>query len=173
MTEPATYALFRAATRSAVHLETRDIYAPDDPDWVAWQAGERFNPAERWADWFNLMRETTARGVVVRRARVVSEPISPYVAFEYDVTEAHNVAAGELVRWLPRAGSVDLLIPAVDYWVFDDQVVVFNHFDGLGDWVGEERRDDADLAAHCAAGFEAVWKRAIPHEHYRPARAAA
>jgi hypothetical protein len=167
-TEPATYELFRAATRSAVHLELRDSYTPDDPDWHDWREGRRFNPAERWQDWFDLINATTARGVQVRRVRIVSEPVTDYIRFEYDVTAAHNIAAGEQVRWLPRRQAADLLVPGADLWVFDDAVVVFNHFDGVGDWVCEERRDDPALAKRLTAAYETIWERAIPHEQYRP-----
>ena len=102
--EPGTYELLRSTERSAVHLEMRDGYTPDDPDWLDWQAGNRFDPAEReeWRGWFDLVAATVARGVIVRRARIVSEPVSAYIRFEYDVTAGHNLAAGEQVRWLAR-----------------------------------------------------------------------
>lgn len=166
--EPKTYDLFRSATRTASHLEMRDMYTPDDPDWQDWREGRRFAPAERWRDWFDLIRETVARGVVVRRTRIVSEPITDYIRYEYDVTADHNIAAGELVRWLPRRNAVGLLVPAVDFWVFDDSTVVFNHFDGSGNWVTEERRDDKLLANQCATAFNMAWSIATPHEQYDP-----
>ncbi|MFI6681171.1 DUF6879 family protein [Kribbella sp. NPDC050470] len=166
--EPVAFQLFRAAERSALHLETRDLYEPDDPDWNEWKSGGRFDPAERWRAFHDLVRETTTRGVEVRRARIVSEPISDYVRFEYDVTEAHNVAAGEQVRWLPRQQTGDLLVPANDFWVFDGQIVLWNFFDGDGSWVGEERVNDPDMAKQCVASFDAVWDRAIPHREYQP-----
>jgi hypothetical protein len=149
-------------------LELRDAYTPTDPDWLEWQVGRRFDPAERWRDWHSLMKDTTARGVVVRRARIVSEPVTDYVMYEYDVTAPHNVAAGELVRWLPRRLASDLLVPPTDYWVIDKSIVVFNQFDGLGNWVDEDRRDDEALARQCAQAFDAVWDRAIPHDDYHP-----
>jgi hypothetical protein len=166
--EPTTYELFRAATYSASHLEMRDAYTPDDPDWQDWREGRRFDPAERWKDWFDLIRETVTRGVQVRRIRVVSEPITDYTRYEYDVTSDHNIAAGELVRWLPRRNAIRLLVPTVDFWVFDRSTVVFNHFDGPGNWVTEERRDDHALAAQCATAFDAAWEIATPHQQYCP-----
>jgi hypothetical protein len=166
--EPATYELFRSALRSAIHLEMRDSYTPEDPDWRDWREGRRFDPAARWRDWYELISATTARGVKVRRARIVSEPVTEYVRFEFDVTSALNLAAGEDVRWLPRRAGADLLVPAVDFWVFDDTIVVFNHFDGAGNWVCEERRDDEPVARRCAAAFEGVWQRAVPHNEYQP-----
>ncbi len=166
--EPAAFELFRSAERSALHLELRDLYEPDDPDWNEWKSGNRFDPAERWRTFHDLVRETTGRGVEVRRARIVSEPVSEYVHFEFDVTEAHNIAAGEEVRWLPRQRSTGLTVPPTDFWVFDEKVVLWNYFDGNGSWVGEERSDDLELAKLCAASFDAVWDRAIPHQEYRP-----
>lgn len=164
-----TYELFRTARQQAVHLEMRDAYTPDDPDWREWRDGHRFNPAQRWRDWYDLMRDTTGRGVQVRRARIVSKPVTHHIRFEYDVTADHNIAAGEQVRWLSRRRAAELLVPGSDLWVFDQSVVVFNHFDGVGNWVDEERRDDAALAEQCLTAFETVWERAIPHQDYRPA----
>jgi hypothetical protein len=167
--EPLAYGLFRAASTSAWHMELRDSYTPGDPDWLDWQAGERFDPAERWADWSDLVRATVSRGVSVRRVRIVSEPVTDYIRFEYDVTAAHNIAAGEEVRWLPRRAASGLLAPVSDFWVFDDRAVLWNHFGGDGSWVGEEQADDTALAKSCAAAFEAAWERAVPHKDYRPA----
>lgn len=169
MTEPLAYDLLRSAERSAWHLELRDIYTPDDPDWLDWQAGRRFNPAERWVQWHGLIRQTVDRGVNVRRVRVVSEPVTDYIKFEYDVTRAHNLAAGEDVRWLPRARAAGLLMPVSDFWVFDGQVVLWNHFAGDGSWSGEEQADDPALAKLCESSFETAWEHGIPHEDYRPA----
>jgi hypothetical protein len=169
VTEPATYDLFRSAAHGAMHLEMRDSYTPDDPDWLDWRAGRRFDPADRWSHWSDLVAATVARGVAVRRARIVSEPVTDYIRYEYDVTAGHNLAAGEQVRWLPRRSTSGLAVPPADFWVFDERVVVWNHFAGDGSWVAEEMCEDRAVAKLCASSFEAVWERAIPHEEYRPA----
>lgn len=169
MTEPLAYDLLRSARHSAVHLEMRDIYTPDDADWLEWQAGKRFDPAERWHDWFTLVAGTVARGVTIRRARLVYEPVTDYIRFEYDVTAAHNIAAGEQVRWLPRHQAAGITVPCADYWIIDGKVVLWNHFAGDGSWVREERCDDPAVAQLCSASFENVWERGIEHADYRPA----
>jgi hypothetical protein len=161
-----------SATRSAVHLELRDSYMLDDPAFVAWQGGHRIDPDDRgswWRPWLDVVAEATGRGVVMQRARVVSEPLSDYSRYEYDGTFT-NVAAGEQVRWLPRRRTADLLLPGVDFWVFDDELVIFNHFTGDGRWAepGMELCRDPGVVKQCAAAFEAVWERAVPHEQYRP-----
>ncbi|MFD6342492.1 DUF6879 family protein [Streptomyces sp. NPDC060131] len=171
--EPTFNELFRLAKRSAVHLETRDGYMRSDPRFIAWQQDRHSVSADSDPDqrpWMELMREITGRGVAVRRARIVSEPISDYIRFEHHLT-AGNAAGGEQVRWLPRRQASDLALPGNDFWLFDDSLVVFLHFTGEGELSpegDEERTADPAVARLCSAAFEAVWERAVPHEEYRP-----
>jgi hypothetical protein len=155
-------------TRSAVHLEMRDSYTPDDPAFLAWRAGDHIEPDVLWRPWFELIRGTVARGVRVRRARVISEPVTEYIKFEYDVTAALNIAAGEDVRWLARRRASALALPGNDFWLFDGELVQFNLFSGDGDWLDVARTDDPTTAELCASAFEAVWECATPHADYRP-----
>jgi len=60
------------------------------------------------------------------------------------------------------------LVPCSDFWVLDDQVVLWNHFAGHGSWGAEKKCDDPAAAKLCTASFEAAWERAIPHEAYEP-----
>ncbi|MEU3001224.1 MULTISPECIES: DUF6879 family protein [unclassified Streptomyces] len=171
MQPPARDALARAR-RSAVHLELRDAYMLDDPGYIAWQQGVRLDRGERstwWNGWHDAVREAVGRGVAVRRARVVSEPISDYVRYEYGNTFT-NLAAGEAVRWLPRRRATGLALPSTDFWVFDGVQALFHHFTGDGqlDKDGREYTHDPALVKLCADAFEAVWERAVPHERYRP-----
>ncbi|WP_116212217.1 DUF6879 family protein [Streptomyces olivoreticuli] len=163
--------LLHGCERSAVHLEMRDSYAVDyeESGFAAWKAGHRLDPADRaswWRPWLDLVSETVDRGVVIRRARVVSEPVSEYIRFEHSGSFT-NIAAGESVRWLPRRRASDLCLPGNDFWVFDDHLVRFNHFTGDGSSMGGEMRDEPAVVKLCSSAFEAVWNRAVPHEEFR------
>ncbi|WP_326729698.1 DUF6879 family protein [Streptomyces phaeochromogenes] len=163
--------LLGSATRSAIHLEMRDSYAVDyeKGPFADWRAGFRHNPADRsswWRPWLDLIQETVGRGVVVRRARIVSEPVSEYTRFLYDGTFT-NVAAGEQVRWLPRRRASDLALPGNDFWLIDGQLIRWNHFTGDGASGGGEISEDPAAAKLCADAFEAVWERGVPHENYK------
>ncbi|WP_326562111.1 DUF6879 family protein [Micromonospora sp. NBC_01796] len=163
--------LLRGCRRSAVHLELRDGYMRDDPAFIAWQGGHRLDLADRaawWRPWLDTVSAMVERGVEVRRARVVSEPLSDYIRYEYDVTFP-NVAAGEQVRWLPRRQATELALPGNDFWLFDGDDLVVNHFSGEGEWLGTETVTDPAVIELCASAFEAVWERATPHQDYRPA----
>jgi hypothetical protein len=148
----------------------RDGYMRSDPYFIEWQAGKRYDPAAHELSrhpWLQLMAETTGRGIDARRARIVSEPISDYIRFEYEITYA-NVAAGEKVRWLPRRHATDLALPGNDFWLFDNEQLLVGHFSGDGEVVGHDLITDPAVVKLCATAFEAVWERAIPHEEYRP-----
>ncbi|MEU8003516.1 DUF6879 family protein [Catellatospora sp. NPDC049111] len=170
--QPTFAELLAKCQRSAVHLEMRDGYMLDDPNYLAWRNGERPVPGSRpeWAHpWYEMVGAVISRGGSVRRARIVSEPISDYVRFEYDTTDVCNITAGEAVRWLPRRQASDLPLPGNDYWLFDDGIVLFNHFDGEGNATFRDTSSDPAVVELCRHAFEAVWQRAIPHHEYRPA----
>lgn len=166
-TVPPFSELIASTTRTAVHLEARDSYTPDDPAFLAWKA-RRPAPAPAGPAWYELVREHIARGVEFRRARIVSEPLADYIRFEYE-TAHWNVDAGEQVRWLPRNTAPGLLVPLADFWVFDDRLVRFGFFAGDGEFLAHELCDHPEVVRACADSFERVWGRAVPHDEYRPA----
>lgn len=167
LTEADFETLLSSTSESAVHLELRDAYMADAA-FTAWldEGVVVDDPADDW--WRSLIGTTVARGVDVRRVRVVSEPLSAYARWLWECTERVNLAAGERVRWLPRHMTAGLLVPPSDFWVFDSSVLVWNHFSGDGEWVDNEGSRDATLVELCANAFDAVWERAIDHREYRP-----
>lgn len=153
--------------KTAVHLEMRDGYGAN-PRLEAWQRGERvdWNDREQWWHPFHqIISDAVARGVVVRRARVVSEPVSEYIRWEYDATQG-NIAAGEGVRWLPRSHATGFLVPANDFWLFDENLLRVHHFAGDGSHVTDELETDAETLKICASAFEVIWQRATPHSEF-------
>jgi hypothetical protein len=149
----------------------RDAYAVDyeTGPFADWRAGVRLDPNDRaswWRPWLDLIQETVNRGVVVRRARIISEPVSEYILFEHSGTFT-NVAAGEQVRWLPRRNASDIPLPGNDFWLIDGSLIRWNHFTGDGASAGGEISEDPAAAKLCSDAFEAVWARAIPHDQYK------
>ncbi|MFD5000775.1 DUF6879 family protein [Streptomyces buecherae] len=165
--QPSFAEILGNTERTANHLETRDTYF-DNARFQAWRQGERVNWDDRgswWRPFHDHIAEAVRRGVVIRRVRVVSEPVSEYIRWEHYVTRA-NIEAGEQVRWLPRRLASDLLLPGNDYWLFDDRLARIHHFAGDGSLVEDEMSDRGDLLKVLSAAFVAVWDRAIPHEEY-------
>jgi hypothetical protein len=146
----------------------RDTYAGSSQGFAPWLAGKPYDYAGPNAQWHARIQPLVARGVDVRRARIVSEPVSDYIRYEHEKTPDAVLAAGERVRWLPRRLASDLALPGNDFWLVDDHVL-FLHFSGDGDIVVRELVSDPAVVAFCVAAFEAVWERAIDHRDYQPA----
>ncbi|WP_018544948.1 DUF6879 family protein [Streptomyces sp. LaPpAH-108] len=168
---PSRAELLDSAAESAVHLEMRDAYgvAGEAADFARWKETGEFDDdpeSPYWAPWTELVRRTVARGVSVRRARIVSEPVSDYIRYEHAGTGV-NVAAGEQVRWLPRRRASDLCLPGNDFWLIDGRLVRWNHFTGDGASAPGEITEEPGTARLCEAAFETVWARAVPHAEYK------
>lgn len=168
--EPTYAELLAACQHSAVHLELRDFYMLDDPFWLTWQKTRHFDMDDRasWYDpYYDLMTAAVRRGVRVRRARLVSEPVHDYIKFEHALSAIH-VAGGEEVRYLPRPLAKGLRLPANDFWLYDGEVMKSSYFSGVGDVVGRELIRDPEWVRFNAEAFEEIWERAIPQHEYEP-----
>jgi hypothetical protein len=159
--------LLFAATRRALHLELRDAYAPS-ARFLAWQRRQPHGRNEADDQWRDLLAPLVARDGDIRRLRVVSEPLSEYARYEFAVTPEANIAAGESVRWLPRAMASGLRFPGNDFWLIDERLL-FNLHGGDGSWLGVEADEDPDVIRFCSESFETAWAQAIEHCDYRPA----
>ncbi|MFB6904181.1 DUF6879 family protein [Streptomyces bacillaris] len=162
--------LLAQCTTSALHLETRDVYAVDeeDQDLKAWRAGTLPDTEDRaawWGPFHDAVADATDRGVSVQRARVVSAPVTEYIRFEHACT-SRNIAAGEDVRWLLRDNAVGLLLPAHDFWLFDGRLIRWHHFAGDGTHLHDELDEDVESVERVKATFAAVWKRAVSHQEF-------
>lgn len=147
-----------------------DAYAVADEaeDFAEWcRSGQRDDDpdSEYWRPWVNLVQAAVRRGVAVRRARIVAEPVSAYIRFEHAGTPV-NIAAGEQVRWLPRRLASDIGLPGNDFWLIDSRAVRFNLFTDGGDLAEPQYTEDPVTAKLYADAFEAVWERATPHEQF-------
>jgi hypothetical protein len=160
--------LLRGFERESIHLETRDAYGTivELPHMARWAAGEPDDLT--WLDdWCDTLRGHRAAGRSVRRARIVSEPLSDYQRWSYSI--AHPmVEAGEDIRWVPRRLMSSIGIPGNDFYLFDDRLVVYLIYNGNGlnaDYQSSTESADVHL---CRTAFEAVWRYAVPHRDYEP-----
>ncbi len=155
--------LLQSCEREAFHLEVLDSYA--EP--------HEYEPLRRFLDgelddytwfqpWADLIRQTRGRGVAVTRTRIVSVPHTDYTRFCMAVAE-FNTQAGEDIRYLPRHLAGD--VPPDDFWLFDDQLVIFSAFGASGAWSGAVTTDP-NIAAYCRGIKEKFWPLATPYSEY-------
>lgn len=156
--------ILRRATRTAFKFEQLDSYLVDEDEEVfeRWLRGEA-SADEGMEPWLALMREITASGRAVRRARVVTVPPTDYIRFEAAAVPA-SAAAGEDIRYISRIDARDL--PDHDFWLIDDDLVMTLRFDHTGAPLAHELTDDpADLARH-REWADRAWRRAIPYADF-------
>lgn len=151
-----------------VHLETRDAYgtAVELPYMAKWAAGEP-DDLEWLQGWCATLREHAAAGRSVRRARVVSEPLSDYQRWSRSIAWP-MVDAGEDIRWVPRRLVSAAAMPGNDFYLFDGQLAVFLLYAGNGLSAGMAKTADPAVTSLCLLAFEAVWALSIPHRDYQP-----
>ena len=94
--------LLTSCKQSASHLEMRDWYSADDEKdrferFLATGRRDHAAEASERREWLDLMRTVSGSGVRVRRARIVSEPVSDYIRFEWHGA-GPTIEAGEDLR---------------------------------------------------------------------------
>ena len=157
---------FRKFDRSAFHLEVADVYhtavesepirrfLAGEPDDFAWQE-----------PWLRLIRDATGAGRSVRRLRVVTVPHVDYTRWLLSISDL-NVDAGEQIRWLPRHLVNGLPITPDDFWIFDDERVVYTLSAPDGSFSGGAETVDPVIVQHCMRIRDGLWPAAIPHADY-------
>lgn len=160
--------LLTAFEQESLHLETRDAYgtAVELPHMAKWAAGE---PDDlKWLQgWCATLRDHAAKGRAVRRARIVSEPLSDYQRWSYSIAQP-MVEAGEDIRWVSRRLVSTIGIPGNDFYLLDNRLVIFLIYQGNGLAVDKITSTDPSDIALCRGAFESVWRLAIPHSEYQP-----
>ncbi|GGL32707.1 DUF6879 family protein [Nocardia jinanensis] len=162
---PDWAALLRECVSEAFHLEVRDRYV------VPAETGrlDRFlegRPAvsdEQKNHWNSLVRETTGRGVTVRRVRVVTVPHTDYHRWLLSVTVT-NTDAGEDIRYVPRHLAGD--VPSDDWWLIDDERVVYNLIDDHGKPSGLAVTTDSGIIQYARCVKHRLWDMATPYTEY-------
>jgi hypothetical protein len=157
--------IFRVVRR-AFHLELRDDYHIEDEEvpFRKWLKGEPDDFGWR-IEWLSFVKGVITRGVVVQRARVVTEPHTDYVRWELAL-DPQNIAAGEDIRYLPRHNAEDIVLPTEDCWLFDDERLVLSLFKPGGGSGGFAREYNPDLIRRYRVVCNQVWSRAIPYTEY-------
>jgi hypothetical protein len=115
--------------------------------------------------WLSLVREATQAGRSITRVRIVSVPHGEYTRWGLTVA-ALNVQAGEDIRWLPRHLAHDMDLTTDDYWLFDDNRVVFTIFGPNGQFGGGAQTIDPLIVGHCRRARDQVWAKAVPTHEY-------
>lgn len=159
--------LFNESARTARRLETQTSYGVEQEDdaYRKFLAGD--DPGIDWfRPWLDFVTEQTRLGKSIERVRVVDDPPIDYMRFEIALTP-HNIRAGEDIRYLPRTVANQLGLPKEDYWLFDDNRLIFERFAEEDGWyLGFEPIEDDNVVKLHVKSFKEAWKHAIAYEEY-------
>jgi transcriptional regulator with XRE-family HTH domain len=158
--------IFRAFERCAFHLEVEDSYhTPEESGpFAAFLAGES-DDYEWHSSWLDLVQEVTKDGKRIERVRIVTVPHVDYTRWGLTIAPL-NINAGEDVRWLPRHLTDGMDLTADDFWLIDNERVVFTVFEPGGKFSGGAETVDATIVDRCCRLRDRVWAAAIPHYDY-------
>jgi len=162
---------FEDFERTAFRLEARPIYMVEREAeaFRRYLAGEPLpSAADALTDWEALVRRSTAGGRVISRVHAIEGPLTPYLRFEIDWGYPYTAAAGEQIAILHRDSLREVFgadTPPPDFWLFDDERVLWMEYDDAGRFVGSEESSDPQDIARC------VRLRSVALEHALTLRA--
>jgi hypothetical protein len=114
-------------------------------------------------DWLRMVRGGTTMGRRFARVRVVDLPMNDWARYSYALS-AHNVAAGEDIRYMERSNAADL--PDFDYWLFDSSRLVVMRFDESDRFVGGELVEDPSKIVQANYWRDAAWHKAVRRDDF-------
>jgi hypothetical protein len=168
ITGEARRKFFHTFRREALHLEMRDTYGTqvERPHWKKWEDGQQ-DDCDWLKSWFDTVKSSVRAGKVVRRARIISEPITEYQ--RWVLSDSHLFTeAGEQIVWIPRRLVSAVALPGNDFWLFDEETAIFSIFAGNGEVVERQLWTDPDVVRLCKTAFESAWALGIPDREYKP-----
>ena len=159
--------LFDTFTRSAWRLEVRSSYGAPSADRPFQQFLEGTSVELAWfKPWLDLVRRLTGQGKRIERVRIVDQPPSDYLRWEYWLNQ-FNRDAGEDIRYLPRRVAENLCLPFYDFWIFDERRIAFMQFSGDGEFTGPVVVEDPAVLRQHSVFRRTAWDQAVPYERYR------
>ncbi len=144
-------AYFRDFKHSAFRLEVHQVYTmPGEAEtFRGFLDGERM-PEGFNAAWHRTIREHTAAGRPMTRAKIVHRPLTDYSRYLYEWCIPGNVEAGEDYRIVDLTDRPNPGLPEQDFWMFDESVVVHLNYRPDGTQISRELIKSPDLGKYLA-----------------------
>jgi len=159
---------FDCFQHSAFRLETRQIYTiPAELERIrAFRAGVPLpERSARTSPWLARIQATTRAGKRWQRIRLVAEPMTDYTRYQLAGYQ-ESAAAGEDIRICRHAAHRDLAAYTRDFWLFDDLVAVFLHYDAEGRFARAELTRDPPVITQCQAERDLALRHSMPLTRY-------
>ncbi|WP_267246565.1 DUF6879 family protein [Streptomyces sp. PR69] len=160
-------AYFRNFKHSAFRLEVHQTYTmPAEADSFRDFLSGAQRPESFNAPWHQTIREHTAAGRTMVRAKVVRRPLTPYSRYLFEWGIPGNVAAGEDYQIVDLTDRTNPGLPEQDFWMFDESTVVHLNYRPDGTQINRELIQEPDIGKYLAWRDLAL-ESAVPFSVYR------
>ena len=157
------------ATSSIIRLETLPVYTiPAEMARL-----EKYNRGLPYLDeeliaWKNRLNETAQRGVKIKRYRVIEEPISDYLEFEFDFWK--KTINSQYVFVIDRK-EYDVIVEKHsfdpnDCWIFDQKMVYRMNYSQNGIFLDGKFETDNNKVHQYQKIIEEIASRAVPLDKF-------
>lgn len=160
--------LLSSFRRTAFRLETRPKYTMDEEAelFASFLRGE---PLPEWTpennSWLRMVADHTAVGRTIHRVHLVTPPLSDYLRFEF-AAQVPSVRTGEDIRVANLKEHPNLAHLKQDFWLFDSEIVLLQHYDDDGRFLGSELTTNTDDAARCCQVRDDALNASMPLMEY-------
>lgn len=164
------YAHFTAIADRAFRLETLPQYLvqSEREEFKAFKKGH-FVPFSRTGvnEWDAMIKANVASGKKMQRVHLLPVRLTPYLRYEIHWGYVHTASLGEDIRLLmPSVARPIRTLAKEDFWLFDNEAVVFVRYKKDGTFIRFEREDDAGVINDCCRLRDLFLSHAIPLKMY-------
>lgn len=121
----------------------------DSPSLRAWLAGDRQKSLDLLKQtthqgWSERCKQKHDQGVLMRRIRVIEEPLTPYTEWELEFYQHINIPNGERLFTINKQATEHMNLPSGDLMMFDNQRAVVCAYDKTGRVTQQTFYDEGD-----------------------------
>jgi len=159
--------LFDTFRSSAFRLETRQEYrVPEEEELLrACREGRPLAGRPDVEDWLGYIRGVVASERRLSRVHVVELPLSGYLKCEFALYQL-SAAAGEEIGIARRSADPRLGAMRSDFWLFDDQIVLWLSYDDNGRLTGSEVSNAERDIVRCRGQRDLALRLSVPFSQF-------
>ena len=155
--------------QEAFRVETLPAYAvaAESAGLAAYLSGEPFQKSETGQQFNEFIRGQVEAGVTWRRVRVMRGPLTDYERWECEWGYAKSEQDGHRTFVIDLAEVRDPpRLPAYDWWMLDERVVLRFHYDQAGEFLGADAIDEPEQVTAHLCYRDAALGAAVPFPQY-------
>ena len=164
---------WRSAKISIFRLEGRPEYKiPGEAEAIAkWKKGElELDKNSDWKKWIASLKSAKAKGVPVKRVRVVPKALPDYIRFQIAAWQKYSEKNGEQFFFINADDYKEIITGCgfnlKDFWFFDDEKLLILNYGPAGQPVGDIPIGDNGMVNRYRELTAKLLKKSVPMEKF-------